>query len=223
MTPFDPFGLLEKHISAKTLHRLIRAGIITVLIALLFHRISVWEQYFFKPLWAAEAIVYAVFLFSYIIRQDPVQRSYGAREILIPLAGGMLPFALLFSPPHPLIIGNIASAYAVFIWMTTATLFTVWGLWALRRSFSITVEARALVTSGPYRFVRHPVYLGEMLTAAAVVCLRFSWIDVMIFALFAAVQLYRAKMEEQKLWRVFPAYADFARKSLWFWHFRPIT
>ena len=42
------------------------------------------------------------------------------------------------------------------LWLCGAVL-ALWPLWHLRRSFSIEPEARTLVTSGPYRFARHPV------------------------------------------------------------------
>jgi len=146
-----------------------------------------------------------------------MDRSRGVREILIPLAGALLPFALIFSPSQSLITGQTNYAYIVFIWMTVSTALTVWGLWTLRRSFSITVEARELVTGGPYRFIRHPVYLGEMLSAAAVTIFRFSPVNVLILFLFVAIQLFRSKMEEEKLGHVFPGYIDFAAKAFWFW------
>jgi len=222
MKEFDPFGWFEKYFPAKTLHLMIRAGIVVVLLALLIHRISAYGHYGFKPLWAVETVIFIVFLISYIIRRDPVQRSRGVCEILIPLVGGVLPFALLFSPPHRFITDQITYVYAIFIWMTAASSPTVWGLWTLRRSFSVTVEVRDLVTGGPYRFIRHPVYLGEILTAAAVAALRFSLINMTIFALFVAIQLYRSKMEEEKLGQVLPAYAGFARRSRWFWPYRPM-
>jgi protein-S-isoprenylcysteine O-methyltransferase Ste14 len=220
---FDPFGWLERYFSAKTLHLMIRAGVVVILLAFLIHRISSYNRYWFKPLWVAETLIFVIFLISYAIRRDPVSRSRGVREILIPLAGGVLPFTLLFSPPHPWMTGSITRVTIVFVWMTVATVLTVWGLWTLRRSFSITVEARELVTDGPYRFVRHPVYLSEMLTAAAVAVLRFSWINAVLFVLFVAIQLYRSKMEENKLAQVFPAYGAFAAHSLWLWPRRPVS
>ncbi|MDF1554749.1 MAG: methyltransferase, partial [Deferrisomatales bacterium] len=85
------------------------------------------------------------------------------------------------------------------------------------RSFSITVEARALVSRGPYRWVRHPVYLGEMATAAAVALWRWSPRNGVLLALFVAVQLLRSRWEEEKLARVFPAYRVLCRHSRWFW------
>jgi protein-S-isoprenylcysteine O-methyltransferase Ste14 len=39
----------------------------------------------------------------------------------------------------------------------------------LGRSFSIMAEARRLVTSGVYRWVRHPLYLAEELAVIGIV------------------------------------------------------
>lgn len=214
---FDPFGWLERYFSARTLHLIIRGGIIVILLVFLIHRITSYNRYWFKPLWAAETLIFVVFFISYAIRRDPVSRSRGVQEILIPLMGGVLPFTLLFSPPHHIITGSLTLVTIVFIWMTAATCFTVWGLWTLRRSFSVTVEARELVTGGPYRFLRHPVYLGEMLTAGAVAVLRLSWINAALLVLFIAIQLYRSRMEEDKLIRVFPRYPELFAGSFWFW------
>ncbi len=105
----------------------------------------------------------------------------------------------------------------VFWFMTLATGLTVWGMWALRRSFSITVEARKVVTRGPYRYLRHPVYAGEVLAAAAVTFWRMSWINAAVFIMFAVIQLVRARMEEEKLKRNFPEYEAYARKVWWVW------
>lgn len=221
MREFDPFGWLEKYIPAHTLHLVIRAGVSLILLAFLVHRISAYDRYWFKPLWAVETLIFVVFLVSYVIRKDPVERSRGAREIIIPLIGGVLPFTLLFSPPHPWVLSSMTRVYAVFIWMTVATCLTLWGLWTLKRSFSVTVEARELVTGGPYRFVRHPVYLGEMLTAASVAALRFSLINIACLIVFVAIQIYRARMEEEKLARFFPQYAGFAAGTFWFRPHRP--
>lgn len=189
---------------------------VVLLFGFLAHRISQYPDYFFKPLWAVETLIYVVFIVSYAVRIDPQVRSRGAREILVPLAGAVLPFALLFTRPAPWIADRPLCLYTVFSFMTVATAFTVWGLWALRRSFSITVEARDVVRKGPYRFVRHPVYLGEMCTAAAVMVWRFSAANAALFALFVVIQLSRARSEENKLSKAFPAYRHYCRDTWWF-------
>src|SRR5688572_30759834 len=42
------------------------------------------------------------------------------------------------------------------LWLA-AGLLAFWPMWYLRRAFSIEPQARVLVTSGPYRFARHPI------------------------------------------------------------------
>jgi protein-S-isoprenylcysteine O-methyltransferase Ste14 len=105
----------------------------------------------------------------------------------------------------------------IFWFMTLSTAFTVWGMWALRRSFSITVEARELVASGPYRFIRHPIYSGEIAAATTVALWRFSWPNIALLAIFIGIQLTRARMEEVKLELNFPEYREYAKRTWWVW------
>ena len=203
---FDPFGYLERWIPSRHLHLLIRLGVMAIAIVFLIHRIAQYHDFLFKPLWAVETLIFFAILISYAIRTEPMERSRGVREIVIPLVGGVTPFALLLTPPSPWIVHSIDGLYAVFCWMTAATSLTVWGIWTLRRSFSITVEARALVMNGPYRWLRHPIYLGEILTAAGVLVWRFSPQNLAIFIIFVLVQILRARWEEAKIKKFFPHY-----------------
>lgn len=214
---FDPFGWLTRWIPEGILHGCVRVAAVAVLAWFLALRVGQYHQFALKPLWAVETLLFAVLIAAYTVRRPPVDRARGGREILVPLFGAVLPFALLTSPPHSLVASSPAALHAVFWWMTAATVLTVWGLGYLGRSFSITVEARAPVSRGPYRWVRHPVYLGEMATAAAVAMWRWSPRNGVLLALFVAVQLLRSRWEEEKLARVFPAYRDLCRHSRWFW------
>ena len=105
----------------------------------------------------------------------------------------------------------------LFALMTLFTAFTIWGMVTLRRAFSVTVEARTLVTGGPYRFIRHPIYAGETLTGAMVVILRLSPLNASLLVLFVVLQLFRSRLEERKLSRNFPEYRDTVGQSWWFW------
>jgi protein-S-isoprenylcysteine O-methyltransferase Ste14 len=203
---FDPFGWLEKWIPGRHLHRLIRLGVMAISIAFLIHRITQYHDFLVKPLWVVETLIFFAILISYAIRTEPLERSMGVKEIVIPLIGGVTPFALLLTPPSSWIIYNIHGLYAVFYWMTAATSLTLWGMWTLRRSFSITVEVRSLVTNGPYRWLRHPIYLGEILTAGGVLAWRFSLQNLAIFIIFVQIQILRARWEEKKLKRFFSNY-----------------
>ena len=53
------------------------------------------------------------------------------------------------------------------LWLAAAVL-CLWPLWYLRRSFSLEPEARTLVTSGPYRLARHPIYTVYLLINAGI-------------------------------------------------------
>ncbi len=212
---FDPFGWCARLVPERWLHRGIRLGAVLVFCAFAAQRVSEYPRFALKPLWAVETLLYVVLAAGYALRAEPIDRARGTREVLVPCAGSLLPFLLLLTPPHPAVLASRALVQGVFWWMTAWTGLTLWGMWALRRSFSITVEARSLVVAGPYRWVRHPVYLGEVFTAAGVAAWRFSWANLGIFAGFAVVQLLRSRWEDAKLRRNFPAWDGFASKSRW--------
>ena len=88
---------------------------------------------------------------------------------------------------------------------TMGLVYSVWGLAYLRRSFSITPEARRLVTGGPYRLSRHPVYLGEIATAIGVNLATAGWPGALALVYFVGAELLRMRWEEGVLSKAFPA------------------
>jgi protein-S-isoprenylcysteine O-methyltransferase Ste14 len=212
---FDPLGWFARLVPERWLHRLIRIGGVLLFLAFAALRARQYRHFALKSLWVVETLIYVVLAAAFLVRVNPVDRSRGWREVALPVVGALLPFAFLASPPHPFVLARPRLLSVVFWWMTASTAFTVWGVWALRRAFSITVEARAVVTGGPYRWVRHPVYLGELLTAVAVCAWRFSAANVLLLLAFAAAQGLRARAEEEKLARNFPEYAAWSRRSWW--------
>jgi protein-S-isoprenylcysteine O-methyltransferase Ste14 len=214
---FDPFGLAGRYLPEESLHRLIRGFMTLLLGGFLIHRLGQYRLFAVKTLWLAETLLFAVLVMAYLFRSAPVNRARGLAEIAVPLGGSALPFLLLLSPPSPRVVVNPMLLYGLLWGMAGATLLTVWGMWTLRRAFSITVEARQLVTGGPYRLVRHPIYCGEILAATAVAAIRLSAVNVVILLLFTLLQLWRTRMEEAKLTDSFPAYREFAGRSRWFW------
>ena len=81
----------------------------------------------------------------------------------------------------------------------------------LRRSKALTAVPRprdegSLVVSGPYRFIRHPVYAGLILACLGVAFTRLSWIDLGLpTALFVVLDLKRRR-EEAWLGQRYPDY-----------------
>ena len=70
-----------------------------------------------------------------------------------------------------------------------------------------------LAESGPYRFVRNPLYLGTLLVAAGLAVASRRWLLGAIFAaVFLFVYLPVIQLEEQHLRGLFPEYDDYARR-----------
>ena len=68
-----------------------------------------------------------------------------------------------------------------------------------------------LATSGPYAYIRNPLYLGTLIVAAGIVIASRNWILAAIFAaVFLLVYLPVIELEEQHLRNIFPGYSDYA-------------
>jgi protein-S-isoprenylcysteine O-methyltransferase Ste14 len=88
--------------------------------------------------------------------------------------------------------------------VTVGTLFTIWSLATLGRCFGLFPEVRGLVMRGPYRLVRHPVYLGELISALGLLLVKPHPIVFAVFAAFVALQYWRTIYEERALSAAYP-------------------
>jgi protein-S-isoprenylcysteine O-methyltransferase Ste14 len=84
------------------------------------------------------------------------------------------------------------------------TLFTIWSLTTLGRCFGLFPEVRGLVLRGPYRLVRHPVYLGEAISAVGLLLAKPHPLIVLTFLAFVGLQYWRTVYEERALTAAFP-------------------
>ncbi|MBN1332693.1 MAG: isoprenylcysteine carboxylmethyltransferase family protein [Synergistales bacterium] len=220
MTGLDPLKWIGRYLPDLWIHRIVRVFLLGIFFLFLVKRIGEYPFYFFKPLWVMETLIFVVFIISLATRINPRVHSRGWKEIVLPGVASALPFLFLTSQPYGPFRADPEKLYLIFGFMTVTTFFTIWALWYLRRSFSITAEVRELVTKGPYRWVRHPMYLGEILTAGAVCIWRFSLSNLLLFTAFVTLQLLRSRVEERKLFQFFQEeYAAFASSRWWFLNF----
>jgi len=70
-----------------------------------------------------------------------------------------------------------------------------------------------LAQSGPYAWVRNPLYIGTLLVALGLVLAsRSIGLGILFAAVFGLIYLPVIQLEEQHLRSLFPEYADYARK-----------
>jgi protein-S-isoprenylcysteine O-methyltransferase Ste14 len=144
------------------------------------------------------------------LRTRPTGRARGVEPRISAVIGTTIISALIFFPRRELsLAGEIASILLILTGNTLAVLV----LGRLGRSFSVMAEARALVTSGAYRIIRHPLYLAE-LTASFGVLLQFlSYWTALLFAVLIAFQLRRMSNEEVVLSKSFPEYLAYKERT----------
>jgi protein-S-isoprenylcysteine O-methyltransferase Ste14 len=111
--------------------------------------------------------------------------------------------------------GNVILTGAGIFLMVTGAVFGITGVRALGKSltpFPKPLERAALVTNGPYRWVRHPLY-----TSLILVCTGWSlcWASItgLVVALAMAVVLnFKAIREERWLREYYPEYEAYAAR-----------
>lgn len=91
----------------------------------------------------------------------------------------------------------------------------IWSRWTLAGNWSSDVRFRRgheLVKTGPYRFVRHPIYTGILLMVAAP-AIQFGRVHHWLGALIIGIGLWiKLKQEESVMERHFPEYSEYRNK-----------
>lgn len=86
----------------------------------------------------------------------------------------------------------------------------------LGRNIGFVPAQRRLVTSGPYRVVRHPIYSALFLAELCVILESFSWINLVLSVIFFALFVIKTLMEERFL-REDPYYAAYMERVRYRW------
>ena len=153
---------------------------------------------------------YALAIWCYLRRGPAVATSDSATAHAAAIAATWLPFALPLQPGAPPGLGRQALSDVLLI------CGTAWALWSLRfldRNVSVLAQARAVVDRGPYRCVRHPLYVGEIVSSLGIALAANSYAAIGLWLALCGLQAYRALREEQLLLRALPAYRGYRSRT----------
>jgi protein-S-isoprenylcysteine O-methyltransferase Ste14 len=169
--------------------------------------------------WIVETAIYLGYIAAYASRVKAVQVAQGFMETWFPVIVAGLPVLMSMMPyslPH---WAPFASVRHLYFYLVISALIIAGGsinfigLLTLRRAFTIMSEARALITHGIFRYVRHPLYTGHFIMFLGSLLLRLHPVTVGMYALFCIGQTVRARIEERKLKAAFSEYEAYRRRT----------
>ncbi|MBU0663727.1 MAG: isoprenylcysteine carboxylmethyltransferase family protein [Proteobacteria bacterium] len=77
-----------------------------------------------------------------------------------------------------------------------------------------TIKGGALlVTHGPYRYIRHPMYASLLLAGVGLLLISCSWLRLAAFLALWLVLYYKVRIEEKLLADHFPDYSLYQKRS----------
>ena len=141
-----------------------------------------------------------------ILTRPPAKaQAEGLLPRIAAFVGTYLPWTITFFGKSEQALPNLASTACVLVGMIMM-LVTVRHL---GRSFSLVPQARSVVQTGPYRWIKHPLYFSEQIAILGAVLQYLTPVTVIVFVLHIGVQVCRILYEEDLLRRNCPEYSTY--------------
>lgn len=147
----------------------------------------------------------AIFLLLFRTRAKDI--SFDPYDWAISFAGFLLP--TLF---RPTLSGQDSIFYSALQFV--GLFITITGILTLNKSFGLVPANRGLKMNDIYRLVRHPLYLGYLVCAAAYTIQNISYFNIAIFSGFALLQILRI-ISEERLLSNDALYQEYKKKTSW--------
>ena len=141
-----------------------------------------------------------------IITRSPAKaQADGLLPTIAAFVGTYLPWTITFFGKTDQALPNLLSTACVLI----GTIMMLVTIRHLGRSFSLVPQARSVVQTGPYRWIKHPLYLAEETAILGAVLQYLTPVTVIVFVLHIGVQVCRILYEEDLLRRNCPEYSSY--------------
>jgi len=101
----------------------------------------------------------------------------------------------LIDNPFLLWLGIILSIGGFLFWMYVA--------YHMRKKGGLRIKNKNLITDGPFRYMRHPMYISVSIMLIGIGILLFTWIWFIILLILTPVWYIECKIEEKHLVELF--------------------
>lgn len=152
--------------------------------------------------WTISEGIVVLFL---VFRRESKSVSRRPWDWLVGIAGTI---SVLLARPGKLMIAPEAVGVSLQI---VGTLFEIYGKAALGRGFGIIAANRGIVLKGPYRIVRHPIYLGYLVTHVGFLLTNWSLRNIAVY-LATYFFLVARIFSEERLLSGEESYRDYCRQ-----------
>jgi protein-S-isoprenylcysteine O-methyltransferase Ste14 len=167
--------------------------------------------------WMLPSFLHELIISVGFLTRKPLRRTaYGFLPRLAAYAGTFIfPLFLTWAGRwHPRWLGLSAHGgvqqLGAVLWVA-GSLLGLWTVWSLRRSISLIPQARFLVTSGPYRLARHPIYACYLFQYVGLWLAHCNLALGLALLVWSALTGLRVHFEESVLRAEFPQYHEYQR------------
>ena len=155
-------------------------------------------QAFAGQWWALPLLVHSLLAVILLVLHGESANDSTLFQQLIAWCSALLPLTIHVGLEIPVLVRMLSLGGVVL---------ALWGLASLGRAFDIVPADRGLVIRGPYRFMRHPIYAGEIFSALVMAVTNISlWNAIAILSLVITLVI-RILWEE----KIISGYAVYAK------------
>lgn len=158
------------------------------------------------------AICFYLVLAVQYFRRGEAKHSDRRPGVWIVAAGATVsPFAM------PLLGGPAPTGPALTVGTSLVALGTAGAVWAalsLGRSISVIPQARTLASHGPYRWLRHPLYVFEIIASTGLCLVVGGVLPWFVLAALVTMQVLRARWEERLLLDTMDGYDEYRSRTV---------